>query len=83
MLLLVNIVFLFVTILGMLIIFYFGYKILQADWRSNTKVIMLLLLILGTLAIAMVIAFSIINFWGLDRTQFLGLNNTQLMVGGQ
>ena len=80
----VNIVFLFVTILGMLIIFYFGYKILQADWRSNTKVIMLLLLILGTLAIAMVIAFSIINFWGLDRTQFLGLNNTpQLMVGGQ
>lgn len=67
----------------MLIIFYFGYKILQADWRSNTKVIMLLLLILGTLAIAMVIAFSIINFWGLDRTQFLGLNNTQLMVGGQ
>lgn len=63
---LTNIVFLFATSLSTFNTFYFGYKILKTNWGTNTKIIMFLLLILGSFGLGLAVVFILINSLGLD-----------------
>lgn len=63
---LTDVVFMCVTFLSMSITFYFGYKILKTNWKTNIKFMMLLLIIVVPPIIGLAVVFFLINFLGLN-----------------
>lgn len=62
-----DIVLLIGTLIGMFIIFYFGYKILKKDWNINLKVVLILLLIFVISFAYAGVSFAIIKALGLQN----------------